>query len=182
MKLKLALAAALVMLLAANTPIFGGHAALAGLLSVLVLGALIWRVLPGSKSGTPAGARYVSGHAHGLRKFIAKHEGGHAAAAKAVGGRVTSAWMTDDEGLVTARIPDDPVKVIAFLRSGRESVGSGRGCSADDDAIRKELRRVPSKDRARVKREGLRLARRIVSSRSGEIRSYARKLEDKGRL
>jgi hypothetical protein len=156
-----------------------GHPVL--LLVAVGVAAVLW-VGSGAKGAAPAGARYVSGHAHGLRNFIAKHEGGHAAAAKAVGGRVESAWMTDDEGLVMARIPDDPVKVVAFLAAGRAAVNSGRGCSADDAAIRQELRRVPSKERGQVKREGLRLARRIVSSRSGEIRRFANQLNEKGQL
>lgn len=151
------------------------------LLGAIVVAAVLWvGTAPGSPA--PAGARYVSGHSHGLRKFIAKHEGGHVVAAKAVGGRVTSAWMTDDEGLVQARIPDEPVKVVAFLAAGRAAVNSGRGCSADDAEIRKELRRVPSRDRAQVKRDGLRLARRITSSRSGEVKRFADRLIEKGRL
>lgn len=182
MKLKLFCAAAVVLLLAAKTPVFGDRGPLAGLTAAVVMGALIWTSLPGGSAPALAGGRYVSGHAHGTRQFIAKHEGGHAAAAKAVGGRVTSAWLTDSEGLVNATIPDEPVKVVAFLASGRAATGSGRGCSADDDAIRAELRRVPSKQRGQVKRDGIRLAKQIVSSRSGEINQVATRLDKEGRI
>jgi hypothetical protein len=136
----------------------------------------------GTSSPALAGGRYVTGHAHGERKQVAKHEAGHAVAAKAVGGYVKSAWMTDDQGLVHARMPNDPVKRVAFYAAGRAAVSSGRGCSDDDAAIRGVLGEVPSKHRGQVKREGIRLARQIVSSRRGEIRRYAARLNEKGRL
>jgi hypothetical protein len=151
---------------------------------ILVAALVLAWLLAGSGSSGPAlaGGRYVAGHAHGQRKFIARHEGGHAVAAKAVGGQVTSAWLTDDEGLVRARIPDDPVKVVAFLAAGRAAVSSGRGCSADDAAIRAELRSVPSAQRGQVRRDGVRLARRITSSRAGEVNRVAARLNEKGQL
>jgi hypothetical protein len=181
MRFYLALAAVVALLVATRTDILGGHAGAVGLAAVAVLAWLIWNVPPGGKSPAAAG-RVVTGHGHGARKFIARHEGGHAVAAKAVGGRVTSAWMTDSEGAVSARIPNDPTSRVAFAAAGRYAVGSGRGCSDDDAAIRRILREVPSKQRGQVRRDGIRLARRITSSRSGEIKAYARKLESKGRL
>jgi hypothetical protein len=178
MKLKLFGAAAVVLLLAVKTPVFGGHGPLVGLAAAAVLGMLIWTSLPGGGRD-----RVLTGHGHGTRKLISRHEGGHAVAAKALGGRVRYAWLTDDSGYVAATLPDsDQTKAVAFLAAGRYAVGTGRGCSADDAAIRKVLREVPSTHRAQVKRDGIRLAKRITSSRAGEIKRYARKLDEKGRL
>jgi hypothetical protein len=152
--------------------------------AVLVAALVIAYFLGKSGGSSPAlaGGRYVAGHAHGERKLISRHEAGHAVVARAVGGRVRSATMTDNDGLVRARIPDDPVKVVAFLAAGRYAAGTGRGCSADYAAIRKELRGVPSKHRGQVKCDGLRLARRTVAARSGEIRRSAARLSQHGRL
>lgn len=151
-----------------------------GLLVLALIGA--W-LLAGKSGPALAGGRFVTGHGHGTRKLISRHEGGHAVAAKALGGRVRYAWLTDDSGYVAATLPDsDQTKAVAFLAAGRHAVGTSRGCSADDAAIRKVLREVPSKQRAQVKRDGIRLAKRITSSRAGEIRRYARKLDEKGRL
>lgn len=141
--------------------------------------------------GNLAGGRYVQvrGHVHGrgsgLRRLIAKHEAGHAVAARALGGQVLSATVspTGDAGLVQARFHEnDPVKVIAFLKAGQYAVGTSSGAGADDAAIRAELRTVPREDRSRVRREAERTARRIVSSRSGEIRRDAARLNEKGAL
>ncbi|MHA6623905.1 hypothetical protein ACU61A_00715 [Pseudonocardia sichuanensis] len=138
-----------------------------------------------------AAGRYVKvhGHAHGatgsrLRRKIAKHEAGHAVAARALGGRVLSAVVYDGDrgGLVHARLPGEPQAAVTFLLAGQYAVNSSEGAGADNDAIRKVLREVPSKDRAQVKAHAKKHARRIVSSRSGEIRRDARTLDEKGRL
>ncbi|MHA6626860.1 hypothetical protein ACU61A_15605 [Pseudonocardia sichuanensis] len=151
--------------------------------AILVGAILVACLLAGRRSAPAARGRYVSGHAHGERALIARHEAGHAVVTKALGGRVRSAEVGDGWGLVQAELPDDdPVKAVAFLRAGREAVGTGRGCSADDDAIRKELRRVPSRERGQVKRDGIRLARREVAKRRGEIKRYGRELDERGRL
>ena len=159
------------------------------LVGVAIMGMLLVKT---GVTGQLAGGRYVSvqGHAHGsgsstaLRQKIAKHEGGHAAAAKAVGGSVISATLYAGQsgGLVQARLPGDPKAALIFLHAGQAAVNSSEGSSADNDAFRKVLREVPSKDRSRVASEAKREARRIVNSRSGEIRSYARKLDEKGSL
>jgi hypothetical protein len=136
----------------------------------------------GSPGPVLAGGRYATGHGHGDRKLIAQHEAGHAVVATAIGGRVKSAELGNDWGLVRAEVPDDDVKHVAFLAAGRFAAGTGRGCSADDDAIRRVLRQVPSNTRGQVRRDGIRLARRTVSSRAGEIRRAAARLNEKGRL
>lgn len=138
-----------------------------------------------------AAGRYVQvhGHAHGatgsrLRRKIAKHEAGHAVAARALGGRVVSAVVYDggQGGLVQARLPSEPQAAVTFLLAGQYAVNSSEGAGADNDLIRKVLREVPSRDRAQVKTDAKKHARRIVSSRRGEIRRDARQLDEKGRL
>ena len=64
-----------------------------------------------SRGGGPGG------HAHGDRRLIARHEAGHVAAARAVGGRVVSAEASDREGLVRAVVPNVQASVT-FLRAG----------------------------------------------------------------
>lgn len=133
--------------------------------------------------------RYVAvqGHAHGsgsgLRRKIAKHEAGHAIAAKALGGSVVSAQLFDGNrgGVVRAQLPNARAHA-AFLLAGQYAVNSSEGASADNAALRQVLREFPSNERGRVRSEAKREARRIVSNRSGEIRSYARKLDERGRL
>jgi hypothetical protein len=166
-----------------------------GTLGVVVLlgaGVAVLAVVGGASSGRFSGGRYVSvqGHAHGsgsssaLRRKIARHEAGHAVAARAVGGSVISATLYAGEsgGLVQARLPGDPKAALIFLHAGQAAVSSSEGAGADNDLFRKVAREVPSKDRGRVSAEAKREARRIASSRSGEINSYARKLDERGRL
>lgn len=141
-------------------------------------------------SPAPALGRYISvhGHAHGAgsgtRRKIAKHEAGHAVAAEALGGQVVSAEIYDGDrgGLVQAHLPGDPKTAVAFLLAGQYAVNSSEGASGDNDAIRKVLLEVPSRERGQVKSQAKREARRIVSSQAGEIRRVAAALDEKGRL
>lgn len=149
---------------------------------VAVLAGLV--VLAGiGRAGS--GRRRLHGHGHGGdRPTIARHEAGHAAAARAVGGRVTSAVMYSGErgGLVQARIPDGPLPAVTFLMAGEIAAGTSRGTAGDRAAIRKELRGLSGSDAARVRRTATRDARRIVRRAAGRIDSDARTLERKGRL
>jgi|SRR5690606_28627761 len=145
----------------------------------VVVGIVLWKTAGSSSAAPPAPA---IGHSHGERQQIALHEAGHAIAAQKVGGYVKYAWMTDNEGAVGARLPNDPVKRIAFYRAGREAVKSSAGCEDDDAAIKQILRDVKSSDRSRVRRDGFKLAQKITSSHRGEIRRYAKKLDKAGEL
>lgn len=140
----------------------------------------LWALARRGSTGRLAGGRAVMGHGHGTQRIISRHEAGHAAAARALGGRVRSMRMWSDGGLVQATLPtSDPQAAITFLRAGRYAAGTGAGCSGDDDLVRRELRDVPRADRARVRRDADRDARRIVRQRAGEIRrDAARLLED----
>lgn len=131
----------------------------------------------------------VAGHIHGgTRHRTARHEAGHWVAAKAVGGRPTSATIHNNGGGFVSwtgtRGSDrqQVVAAVAFLDAGRRALGSSEGCSGDKDSIRATLRYLPSAERSAARREGEAWARRIVSSRSGEIRRVASRLDQHGRL
>lgn len=149
---------------------------------VLVLGGAavaIWALAGRRPAGRLAGGRAVMSHGHGTQRIISRHEAGHAAAARALGGRVRSMRMWKDGGEVQATLPtSDPQAAITFWRAGRYAAGTGAGCSADDGFVRRELRDVPRADRARVRRDADRDARRIVRQRAGEIRRTAARLLD----
>jgi hypothetical protein len=132
-------------------------------------------------------ARGLAGHAHGgNRALVAQHEAGHAVAARALGGRVRSAEVyRNGGGLVTWDMPanlSSPQNNVTFLLAGQYAAGTRAGCGGDQATIRSELRKVPRADRAAVQRAADRRARQIVSSRQGEIRRVAAKLDENGRL
>jgi hypothetical protein len=132
-----------------------------------------------------ARGRAIQGHTHaGDRPLSARHEAGHAVVARGLGGRVRSGTLNrDGTGYVDAELPDDnPRDVVAFLVAGQVAAGTTRGAGGDERLIRAELRRVPRAQRAGVRRDATRDARRILSSRSGEVRRDAATLMRKGRL
>lgn len=131
----------------------------------------------------------VVGHIHGgTRQRTARHEAGHWVAAKAVGGRPTSATIHNNGGGFVSWTGtqgsdrQQVVAAVAFLDAGRRALGSSEGCSGDKNSIRATLRYLPSAERSAARREGEAWARRIVSSRSGEIRRVAARLDQHGRL
>lgn len=125
-------------------------------------------------------------HIHGsTRAKIARHEAGHAAVARHVGGRIRSARIHghDSGGLVKATLPtDDPRLAVAFWSGGHLALGSRDGADADLADIRRELRRVPAAERGRVHDEGVRLARQALAAQAGRVERDAARLEEKGRL
>lgn len=164
------------------------------LIIVVLAGIALWgfsKAKP-SKSAAPSAGRYIAvkGHAHGpastsTRRLIAKHEAGHAVAARALGGKVVSAEVYDDGegGMVWARLPSNSAEdAVAFLLAGQIAAGTSRGSSADNAAIRAELRTVKGSERSQVRRDATRSARRIVSKNSGQIRRDAATLDKHGRL
>lgn len=138
--------------------------------------------------GGGRGRSGVAGHVHGgARSTIATHEAGHVVGARAVGGRVLSARMTDHGGRVewdmTSRsIVDEVTSNVTFLRAGEYAAGTRSGCGGDRSSVRQQLRRLPSGQRGVVLRAGEQRARQIVRSRSGEIARVADHLNQKGRL
>jgi len=154
-------------------------------LGLLILAAVLW---VRAKIRTTTGPGAVLGHSHGgTRARIATHEAGHVVGARGVGGRVTSAWLTNDEGHVSWDMPhrdlEDEVRSnLTFLIAGEYAAGTGQGCGGDRDSYRRQLRRLPTEDRSRVRSTANRDARRIVSSNRGEIRRVAERLNENGRL
>jgi hypothetical protein len=164
---------------ATEIPTSGGHGTLIGVLVVVGLLALVAK----AGGGRVTSGRFVAGHSHGgPTRTIARHEAGHAAAARALGGRVVSATADRHGGYVDATIPNSPRAAITFLLAGRRAAGTGAGCSADDAAIRAELRTVPRAERGQLRRDADRDARRIVNGNRGQIRRDAERLEREGSL
>lgn len=128
-------------------------------------------------------ARSVIGHSHGGSRS-ARHEAGHVAVARGLGGKVHSATLrANGSGWTEATLSrEDPQAAVAFLAAGRLASGTRAGCASDDAHIAKVLREVPRRDRAQVRRAGEREARSILSSRSGEVRRVAVRLQKRGRL
>lgn len=128
--------------------------------------------------------RAVTGHTHvGPVSLSARHEAGHMAAARYVGGEVTSARLyRDGSGLVQARVPDNPRAVVTFLLAGAAAAGTDRGAEFDQAAIQEVLDRVPAAERGRVLRKARADTDRIVSAGAEEIARNAALLQERGRL
>ncbi len=128
--------------------------------------------------------RVVTGHTHtGPVSLSARHEAGHMAAARHVGGRVTSARLhRDGSGLVMARIPADARSTVTFLLAGAAAAGTDKGAEFDHAAIQEVLDGVPADDRAHVLRQARKDTQRIVSARAYEIERDAALLQEYGTL
>lgn len=114
------------------------------------------------------------GHAHGEdMRAMAIHEGGHAAAAEALGGKVTSGYISPNGGELRAIIPGDHYSRAVFHYAGAEAEGSYDSASYDMGKIY-EL----DCDKNGARKE----ARRIVRQEAGRVRYYADKLERNGSL
>lgn len=149
----------------------------------LVLGCLLvgWWCMRGSRS-TSGRSVAIRGHGHD-RPTIARHEAGHAAAARALGGRVRSATVTNSSGLVRAQLPtSDAQAAITFWAAGAAAAGTHAGAHADEQLIRRELRMLPPEDRRRVEHAARADAARIVRQHAGRIDRDAVRLDQKGRL
>jgi hypothetical protein len=162
---------------------FTGTAALARVgVAALVLAGLALMVATRARVG--AGAGRVA-HVHGgLRGEIARHEAGHAVAARALGGKVLSAqiYRGDRGGLVQARIPAGPLPAVTFLLAGQVAAGTTRGADADNAEIRRELRGLPRAEQRHITRTATRDARRIVARHGARLRRDTATLTERGRL
>lgn len=118
----------------------------------------------------------------------ARHEGGHAAVGKHLGGRVGTARIyPDGSGYVKVHEPSrgwTPAERAAVSLGGALGEGTSieaRQCSSDKANLNAHLKRVPGKRRAAEKAEAYRLARQGLSAQSGTANSIANKLIKKGR-
>lgn len=167
-----------------------GAAGVNGYLALGLIVLAVWCLCSGSgaSTGRSAGGRSVTvrGHAHvhkgGGPHRASRHEAGHAAAARGVGGKVRSARVfSDGTGLVNATVPDAR-SAITFLLAGQIANGSTEGAGADNALVRRTLREFPARERSSVLAGATQEARRIVRQRSGQIDRDARTLDRRGRL
>lgn len=121
-------------------------------------------------------------------RIAAEHEGGHAAAAVAVGGRVLGARaFADGSGWCRARIPcgksefETTVRMVAFYAGGEVAQGNRSGCSIDQGHMSRVLDEVPGRQQAMARTAGYATARRAQSSHSHVRRAVASALIRTGR-
>lgn len=170
---------------------FTGWESLRTAAAVVVIAAVVVLVLL-IAAASPARAQ-LRGHAHvhgrlqgkARRRFIARHEAGHVAVARACGATGVRAEIGSDNnsgGMWSRTLPGGVVAAVAVARGGRKAVGSSYGCSGDRAIERAALRDVPYRDRGAVVRQADRLATRAVNSARGQIRRDAAHLDRTGRL
>lgn len=157
-----------------------------GVRSLLIVAAVVL-VVTVFLAVLPSGARStVTGHGHGdTRRSIARHEAGHALAARQLGGRVRSARMYSGTrgGLVQATLPNgSPLAVVTFLVAGQIAAETSEGSGGDNHHIRQELRGLPSAQARRIRSQATRDARRMVARNPGQLNRDAARLEEAGRL
>jgi hypothetical protein len=153
---------------------------------VLFCLAVGWWCMRGSGKGAGRASTgrmvSVTGHGHD-RPTIARHEAGHAAAARALGGRVRSAQISNNGGLVKATLPTSSSQAaVTFWLAGQVAAGTTHGAHGDDQLIRRELRGFPSSERRQVLRAANADAHRIVRRHAGRIDRDTDRLDQKGRL
>jgi hypothetical protein len=141
--------------------------------------------------GSAAPSRAVRAHVHatGSVRVAARHEGGHGAVGRHVGGRIGSARVNPDGSgwiYVHPRGRDfTPAERIAISLAGGMAEGvsmSSRQCSGDQRNIDAVLDRVPSQNRGAVMSEARRLARSGLFWQGGTASDIARRLERHGQI
>lgn len=123
-----------------------------------------------------AAGRAATGHFHGGRGMShtrAMHEAGHYVAGRAVGASVA---MRSDGDVDARGLPNAKAQIV-FLLAGGIAAGTGAGCPWDYANARRALQEYPPGERDRIWARAQAEAQRIVSSRRGEIRRVAGKLE-----
>jgi hypothetical protein len=118
-------------------------------------------------------------------KIAARHEGGHAALVKAVGGRVHSvAIYPDGSGITWYSLPRNAsvVDQVAVTVAGEVAAGTKSGCSSDQAHMRAELAQLPSSERGAAQRAGYAKARSVTGGffSDGGVSSTASELLKKG--
>jgi hypothetical protein len=176
-KFYLIVGSVIVGMLAYGTGVFGNSRFIVMLAAV---GIIFLVVRSWAMTSTPLGGRMVKGHIHaGDLNMVRRHEGGHASVAEGLGGRVVKIETYENGGGWTyVRIPyntsikgDWQRKSTAFLLGGQMAVNSQKGCSYDNEQIRKNLNTVPSSMRGQVKAD----ARRLAAKNLGRVNHWANK-------
>jgi hypothetical protein len=166
---------------------------------LMVAGAAAVIVIAKAAGPSLASGRYVKHHVHAhaeggetgeqLRRLIATHEAGHAVAVEDSGGKVLRArvFRGNSGGIVEADLPHGSreeviTASVSFLMAGRLAVGTDEGASWDMKAEDRELRRLPHRDRDRVRADATAMAEQALARNSGKLQRYADRLDRRGRL
>jgi hypothetical protein len=133
---------------------------------------------------TASGYATIRGHTHdGPIRQVAIHEGGHAAAARRVGGRVLDARVSGNDrrasGYTEVVIPNDPASQIGVYLAGF-AAAPGTSSPNDQYLVDQVLSTVPSPLRGYVLREGQKIANSVAGS--SDVMYYAKRLEERWRL
>jgi hypothetical protein len=165
-------------------------------IAVAVVVFLVLRWFFRSDGGAPATGNAtinVSGHLHGppvdgrlrRRQLLARHEGGHAAVVRDLGGKVIRGFITrnNDAGLVTAQFEhDDPIKIATFLYAGAAAAGTTEGAGFDYAKAEKEIKRLPRDERNAADRLARSEAVRLVRKNRPEVERIQGLLVVRGRI
>lgn len=152
--------------------------------ALLMIVAFLVFLLVRARVTTASGYATIRGHTHdGPIRKVAIHEGGHAAAARQVGGRVLDARVSGNSrgasGYTEVVIPNDPASQIGVYLAGF-AAAPGTSSPNDQHLVDQVLSTVPSPLRGYVLREGQKIANSAAGS--SDVRYYAKRLEERGRL
>lgn len=137
--------------------------------------------------GTSGGSSFRTVHGHTADwNTAARHEAGHAAVARSVGGSVTGARISANGAGWTSYRPDQwmtPAEEIAIALGGAYAEGVSIGtpqCRGDNAHIQRVLRHCGSRGRVMAKAE--RLARQGLARQRSYAGRVERQLKSRGRL
>lgn len=153
--------------------------------ALAALGVLVAWFRPGSR----VGGRMIAVHTHGGHgtKLAARHEAGHYHVALKVGAKVHGAEIyPDGSGVTWVQMPRGAsvVDEIAVDVAGHVAAGTTAGCDgfhgSDFDQVRRQQRRLPSRERAAAKQAGYAKSRQLV--RRSPIKRTERRLLKHGSI
>lgn len=152
--------------------------------AVILVAAVCAFLLIGKRVSTASGYMTIRGHSHeGAYSQVCIHEGGHAAAAEKVGGKVLGGRVTGNanraSGYTVVSIPNDPASQVGVYLAGF-AAAPGTSSPSDMPMVNRVLAGVPSPFRNRVLAEGQRIANSVAGS--SNVRHYAKRLERRGSL
>lgn len=153
-------------------------------ITALLIALVCMFFLARRRISTASGYMTIRGHSHGgAYSQVCLHEGGHAAAAERVGGKVLGGRVTGSSnrasGYTTVSIPNDPASQIGVYLAG---FAAAPGTTSPNDMLMVDevLASVPSPFRGRILSEGQHIASSVASS--SNVKHYAKKLERRGSL
>ena len=119
--------------------------------------------------------------------MAARHEGGHVAVGRAVGGEVLGAQIfPDGSGVTYVRLPRSATAVqeIAVCVAGEVAAGTSTGCQGDQADVATVLATLPPGQRAGARRAGYAQAAAVLGGffSDGGASAAAARLLERGRL